>query len=177
MKKCKWKERNILIDFIEIHPRVLYSKNSPQTNQVFVRCCCVSCHCGHQSAVVDSRVWHFSRGDLQFKTSDISQNPHWQVVDTFRMFQPWFGDVLKELWLKMEILAIPLQWPDRPTVAAGENSTPSLCNMFLKVQWLDAVLQSFTYSTNTEVRTRVSVFRGRVYCSPQLCNRLYWIEI
>ncbi len=38
--------------------------------KVFVQCSCVSCHCGHQSTVVQSRVWYSSRGDDQIHTFD-----------------------------------------------------------------------------------------------------------
>ena len=79
--------------------------------QVFVQGVCVSCHCGPQSTVVQSRVCHCNRGDLQIHSSLLfSQFSGKPFVWTKRLScpvvtKPW--DVQQELWRFSRILTVP----------------------------------------------------------------------
>ncbi len=72
---CEWQSIMLFLLNRGMYPCVTYSIADMEVGyvccrcsnvyQVFVQCSCVSCHCGRQSAVVQSRVWYRCRGDLQ----------------------------------------------------------------------------------------------------------------
>ncbi len=118
----------------------------------FVLCYCVSCDSGHQSTVVQSRVWHFSTGDDQ-----ILMDFCFSVIDGYSWdgwiswsCNPWIFQYEKLWWTC--ILAIPVHTTSRTAVVTGECHIVTLKSKFSDTFWSHHWSGAFTKSIH--VRTK-----------------------
>ncbi len=113
---------------------VMFGNYSVSWLSVFVQCRCVSCHCGHQGTVVQSRIFHLCRRYAQ--------------IHKFDSFIGHSVQTKLGLWLTAAlsvknyifrfgsgILTVPLQTANSATVVAGKYNISSCQNILLWGEW------------------------------------------
>ncbi len=104
--------------------------------RVFVQCFWAFCHCGPQSAVIHSRVCHFSRRHCKIHL--FLWVFCWQTKRRLRCL--WiFIYKYQELWSRSHILPIPLKIVYKTAVVTGQSHVVASENMPFRRQWLYCV--------------------------------------